>query len=116
MYCGSCARDNALAVELLARGHAVTLACRAGGVLEERARATGIPVRPVVFGRGDLSFSATLGLARVYGELRPDVIHLHDPHGIGAGLAAARLSGSPARIVGTRRVDFRVRGALSRWK
>src|SRR5947207_15819326 len=25
MYCGSCSRDNALAVELLARGHAVTL-------------------------------------------------------------------------------------------
>src|SRR5206468_6709914 len=25
MYCGSCARDNALAVELLARGHEVTL-------------------------------------------------------------------------------------------
>src|SRR5437867_9226586 len=25
MYCGSCARDNALAVELLARGHDVTL-------------------------------------------------------------------------------------------
>ncbi len=25
MYCGSCSRDNALAVELLARGHRVTL-------------------------------------------------------------------------------------------
>ena len=25
MYCGSCLRDNALAVELLARGHEVTL-------------------------------------------------------------------------------------------
>ena len=25
MYCGSCSRDNALAVELLARGHDVTL-------------------------------------------------------------------------------------------
>src|SRR5262249_10712815 len=25
MYCGSCSRDNALAVELLARGHHVTL-------------------------------------------------------------------------------------------
>src|SRR6266446_28730 len=25
MYCGSCSRDNALAVELLARGHNVTL-------------------------------------------------------------------------------------------
>src|SRR5204862_6721784 len=25
MYCGSCSRDNALAVELLARGHTVTL-------------------------------------------------------------------------------------------
>ena len=25
MYCGSCSRDNALAVELIARGHEVTL-------------------------------------------------------------------------------------------
>src|SRR5205807_5998964 len=25
MYCGSCSRDNAQAIELLARGHAVTL-------------------------------------------------------------------------------------------
>ena len=25
MYCGSCSRDNALAVELIARGHDVTL-------------------------------------------------------------------------------------------
>ena len=25
MYCGSCARDNALAAELMARGHDVTL-------------------------------------------------------------------------------------------
>lgn len=101
---------------MASRGHAVTLACRAGGVLEERALSAGLPVRPVVFGRGDLSLAAALGLARVYRELRPDVIHLHDPHGIGAGLAAARLAGSEARIVGTRRVDFRVRGPLSRWK
>ena len=73
-------------------------------------------MRPVVFGRGDVSFSAAFGLATLYGELRPDVVHLHDPHGIGAGLLAARLAGQDARIVGTRRVDFRVRGTLSRWK
>jgi glycosyltransferase involved in cell wall biosynthesis len=101
---------------MASRGHAATLACRAGGALEERARASGIPLRPLAFGRGDFSLAGTLALARVYRELRPDVVHLHDPHGIGAGLLAARLTGSAAHLVGTRRVDFPLRGPLSRWK
>ena len=47
------------ALGMAARGHEVTLACRAGGVLEQRARAARLPVRPIVFGRGDLSASAS---------------------------------------------------------
>jgi L-malate glycosyltransferase len=46
---------------------------------------------------------------------RPDVVHLHDPHAISAGLMAARLHGG-GRLVATRRVDFPLRGSLSRRK
>ena len=98
------------------RGHRVTLACHAGGILEERAANEGLDVRPVTFGRGDLSLVSVLGLARVFRQAAPDVIHLHDPHGIGAGLVAARLARTNAHIVATRRVDFKIRSRLSRLK
>jgi glycosyltransferase involved in cell wall biosynthesis len=97
-----------------ARGHDVVVACRRGGALEARAREASLAVRPLPF-RGDLWPPAVLGLARALRESRPDVVQLHDPHAVGAGVAAARLAGS-VKTVATRRVDFRLRGLLSRWK
>jgi glycosyltransferase involved in cell wall biosynthesis len=55
-------------------------------------------------------------------QLRPDVVHAHDPHGV--AMAALALSMSGARtprqlppLVAARRVDFHIKGnALSRWK
>jgi glycosyltransferase involved in cell wall biosynthesis len=73
-----------------------------------------LAVRPVRFS-GDLSPRAVLRLARVLAETRPQVAQLHDPHAATAGLLATRLAGA-ARVVLTRRVDFPVRGALSRLK
>jgi len=99
---------------MAARGHRVTLACRAGGVLEARARAEGLDVHGLPLA-GDLSLRAALRLARLMRDTRPDVLHLHDPHALATGLLAAR--GAPrARAVATRRVDFPLRGPLSRWK
>lgn len=99
---------------MLERGHAVGLACQEGGVLEARARAAGLAVRPVRF-RGDLMPGAVLALGREIREGRPDVLHLHDPHAAGAGLLAIRLARRPGVVV-SRRVDFHLRGPLSRWK
>jgi len=96
------------------RGHAAAVACRAGGALEGRARAAGIETHGLAF-RGDLSPLAALALARVMRGFRPDVVHLHDPHAISAGLMASRLQGG-RRTVATRRVDFPLRGSLSRRK
>ena len=101
---------------MAARGHEVVLACRAGGALESRARAVGLPVRTLAFGRGDLSPTSARGLARVLREVRPDVVQLHDPHGVAAGLLASRLSRHKGAVVAARRVDFHLRGPLSRWK
>jgi glycosyltransferase involved in cell wall biosynthesis len=55
------------------------------------------------------------GLAQALRESRPEVLQMHDPHAVGNGVAAARLVGGPA-LVATRRVDFPLRGPLSRWK
>jgi glycosyltransferase involved in cell wall biosynthesis len=99
---------------MAARGHDVVVACGAGGVLAERARAAGLAVREMRF-RGDLWPAAALALASVLREMRPDVVHLHDPHAVSAGMLARRLAG-PRPLVATRRVDFALRDFLSRRK
>ncbi|MET0553562.1 MAG: glycosyltransferase [Vicinamibacteria bacterium] len=97
-----------------ARGHEVVIACRSGGALEGRARGTGLEVRALSF-RGDLWPAAAWGLARVLREVAPRVVQLHDPHALSAGLLARGL-GRREPLVATRRVDFHVKGALSRAK
>ena len=94
---------------MAARGHEVAIACRAGGALETRAREAGVAVHALPF-RGDWSPTAALGLRAVARRHRPEIVQSHDPH----ALAAALLVGAPR--VATRRVDFPLRGPLSRWK
>jgi glycosyltransferase involved in cell wall biosynthesis len=99
---------------MAARGHRVTLACRSGGALEARARAEGLDVQGLSLG-GDFSPRAALQLTRLMRRSRPEILHLHDPHALAAGLMAARAA-PPTRAVATRRVDVPLRGPLSRWK
>jgi glycosyltransferase involved in cell wall biosynthesis len=94
---------------MAARGHSVIVACRAGGKLEERARAAGLDVHPLRF-RGDLSPRAMAGLRRLAARFRPTLVHAHDPH----ALAAAIVARGPR--VASRRVDFGLSGRASRWK
>jgi len=100
--------------EMAARGLDAALACRAGAPLEARARGAGIDTRGLPF-RGDLWPPAIVALARTIERWRPGVLLLHDPHAVSAGLVAARLAGRPA-LVAVRRVDFPLRGVLSRRK
>lgn len=100
------------------RGHDVLLACRAGGVLESRARDVGLRVAPVSF-HGDLSPGAVWSVRRALSSFRPEIVQLHDPHALSAGTLASlgRASEGPsAALVATRRVDFPLRGPLSRLK
>jgi len=99
---------------MAARGHAVGVACRAGGVLEKRALQAGLRVHSLPFG-ADLSPWALPALARLLLRERPQVVHLHDPHAVGVGLLACRLART-GRTVASRRVDFPLRGPFSRWK
>jgi glycosyltransferase involved in cell wall biosynthesis len=99
---------------MVERGHTVTLACRRDGALETRARAAGLHVYPLRV-HGDFSLTAAAGLARLQRSQRPHVVHAHDPHAISAAALAALVA--PAeRCVATRRVDFPLHGAPSRWK
>lgn len=103
------------ALGLRERGHEVALCCREGGELLERARSAGLPARPARF-QGDLGPLGLLSLARVVRESRPDVLQLHDPHAVAAGLLARGLAGSHAGVVATRRTDFGLRSWPSRFK
>jgi glycosyltransferase involved in cell wall biosynthesis len=96
------------------RGHEVVLGCRRASPLETRARAEGLAVRAVTF-RGDLWPPAVMALTRIVRRERPGVLLLHDPHAVSAGILAARLAGR-IPTVAVRRVDFPIRGKLSRWK
>jgi glycosyltransferase involved in cell wall biosynthesis len=93
-------------------GHEVVVAARAGGPLAERATARGLDTRAVPFG-GDLAPAGALALRRLVRDFRPDVVHVHDPHAAGAALLVPRTR---AALVASRRVDFAMRGPLSRWK
>jgi glycosyltransferase involved in cell wall biosynthesis len=97
------------------RGHEVTLVCLRGGELLARATAAGLRVRGAAF-QGDLGPLGLLTLARALRETRPEVMQLHDPHAVSAGLVAGRISGLRARLVATRRTDFRLRSFPSRLK
>jgi glycosyltransferase involved in cell wall biosynthesis len=94
------------------RGHQVVVAARRGGPLAERAAQRGLDTRPVPFA-GDLGPAGALALRRLVRDFRPDVVHVHDPHAAGAALLVPRAR---AALVASRRVDFAMRGPLSRWK
>jgi len=100
--------------EMAARGVEQAIACRAGAPLHSRAKDEGLEVSGLPF-RGDLWPPAIAALARVLGQRRPHVLLLHDPHAVSAGLVATTLVGGPKRVA-VRRVDFPLRGLLSRRK
>ena len=58
-------------------------------------------------------------LSRLIKQLKPDIVHAHDPHGVAMAALALSMSTQLAKppLVAARRVDFHLRGnALSRWK
>ena len=69
--------------------------------------------------RHEVDLAAAWRLWRVIKQLRPEVVHAHDPHAVSAAaLALSFGSLAPAPFfVAARRVDFHLKGnSLSRWK
>ena len=71
-----------------------------------------------------MDLSAAWKLSRLIKQLRPDVVHAHDPHGVAMGALALSMGMGGSRttraappLVAARRVDFHMKdNALSRWK
>jgi glycosyltransferase involved in cell wall biosynthesis len=74
-----------------------------------------IPLAP----RNEIDLAAAWRLSRVLKQLKPDIIHAHDPHGVAmAATALSIASPSPEPpIVASRRIEFRIaHNSFSRWK
>ena len=102
---------------LRALGHRTVLVAHSGGELRQRA-AEGLDLVPLA-PKTEMDLGAAWRLSRVIKQLRPDIVHAHDPHGVAMAALALSMSTLPTKapLVASRRVDFRLRGtALSRWK
>lgn len=102
---------------LAARGHRVVVAVHPEGELRRRLPA-GIETVPLA-PRNEVDLPAAWRLSRLIREMRPDIVHAHDAHGV--AVAAAALSMAPPTpappLIAARRVDFRLGGSsFSRWK
>jgi glycosyltransferase involved in cell wall biosynthesis len=74
-----------------------------------------IPLAP----RNEVDLTAAWRLSRILKQLRPPVIHAHDPHAVSmaaTALAMVTLPAPPA-LIASRRVEFRIaHNSFSRWK
>jgi L-malate glycosyltransferase len=102
---------------LRALGHRTLLVAHPGGELLQRAKEglDFIALAP----KTEMDLGAAWRLSRLLKQLKPDIVHAHDPHGVAmAGLAlsmSTQLAKPP--LVASRRVDFHLRGSrMSRWK
>jgi len=102
---------------LRALGHRTMLAAHPDGELRTRA-SEGLDLVPIA-PRTEMDLSAAWRLSRALKQLRPDVVHAHDPHGVAMAALALSMSTQPRKppLIASRRVDFHMRGnTLSRWK
>jgi glycosyltransferase involved in cell wall biosynthesis len=102
---------------LRALGHRTILVAHAEGELRQRAN-EGLELFPLA-PKTEMDLGAAWKLARLIRQLRPDVVHAHDPHGVAmAGIALSMITQpSTPPLLASRRVDFHLKGSsLSRWK
>jgi glycosyltransferase involved in cell wall biosynthesis len=99
------------------RGHRTVLVAHPEGELAARASEGHDLIR--LAPRTEVDLHAGWKLSRIVKELRPDIVHAHDPHAVAlASLALSFLtSGKCPALIASRRVAFHLKGhAFSRWK
>ena len=99
------------------RGHRTVLVAHPEGELTGRASEGHDLIR--LAPRAEVDLHAGWKLSRIIKDLRPDVLHAHDPHAVAlSSLALSFLtSGKCPALVASRRVAFHLKGhAFSRWK
>ena len=102
---------------LRALGHRTMLVAHPGGELRQRAK-EGLDLIPLA-PRTEMDLSAAWRLSRLLKQLKPDIVHAHDPHGVAMAALALSMSTQLSKppLVASRRVDFHLRNAaMSRWK
>lgn len=98
-------------------GHRAMLVAHPDGELRRRAE-EGLELLPLA-PMTEMDLSAAWRFSRAIKQLRPDIIHAHDPHAVAMAALALSMSTQLVKppLVASRRVDFRLRGSsLSRWK
>lgn len=102
---------------LRALGHRTALVAHPQGELARRM-ADGLDLYRLAPAH-EVDFAAAFRLARVLKDVRPDIVHAHDPHAVSFAALALSLMGKGPKpaLVAARRVDFHLkRNAFSRWK
>ena len=102
---------------LRAIGHRAVLVAHPEGELLKRMSA-GLDLVPLA-PRTEVDLGAAWRLSRVIKQLRPDVVHAHDPHAVAMAATALAIAAPTPRpsLVATRRIEFRIaRNSFSRWK
>lgn len=99
-------------------GQPAVLVANKRGELAQRVQ-EGLRFRPFS-PRSEFDVRAAWQLARVLADVRPDVIHAHDPHAVALAGMALKSPLTPKQkplFIAARRVDFHLqRNAFSRWK
>jgi glycosyltransferase involved in cell wall biosynthesis len=102
---------------LRALGHRTMLVAHPDGELKARA-SEGLDVIPLA-PRMEMDLGAAWKLSRILKQLKPQIVHAHDPHGVAMAALALSMSTQAVKppLIAARRVDFHIRGhTLSRWK
>ena len=98
-------------------GHRAWLAAHPDGELKRHAE-EGLELLPIA-PRSEMDFASGWRLSRALRQLRPDILHAHDPHAVAMASMATSMAYPPPcpPIVASRRVAFRIkRNAFSLWK
>jgi L-malate glycosyltransferase len=102
---------------LRALGHRAALVAHPEGELLRRM-SEGLDLIPLA-PRNEIDLAAAWRLSRVVKQLRPEIIHAHDPHAVAMAATALSIASPTPRppMVASRRIEFRIgHNSFSRWK
>jgi glycosyltransferase involved in cell wall biosynthesis len=101
---------------LRAAGHRAVLIAHPAGELFRRM-GQGHDLMPLA-PKSDVDLSAAWNLSRLLKQLKPEIVHAHDPHAVSMAATALSILGRPRpAFVASRRSEFRIaRNSFSRWK
>jgi len=102
---------------LRALGHRAALAADPSGALFQRM-SEGLDLVPLST-RGEIDLAAAWRLSRVLKQLRPEILHAHDPSGVAMAATALSIASPRPRpaLVASRRIEFPIaRNSFSTWK